>query len=140
MIEMIFVLVFIGILTSIAVPRVTIFINDARVAASIGDIRAIQVDIVKYAAQFDSLPATLATVGRGGTVDPWGQPYVYNNFGGSIPGNARTDQFGVAINSTYDLYSVGEDGATAASLLAAASRDDIVSGNDGGFIGLGTQY
>jgi len=135
MIEMVFVLILIGVLTSIVAPRVNVFLDDARGARATGDIKAVQADIMNYLTQHDSLPPSLGAIQRSALQDPWGQPYVY-----STPGGARLDQFGVPLNTAYDLYSVGADGATAASIMAGASRDDIVLGNDGGFIGLATRY
>ena len=44
------------------------------------------------------------------------------------------------LNSEYDLYSKGKDGASAPALTAAASKDDIVRANDGGFVGLAINY
>ena len=135
MIEMLFVLIVIGGLTSIAAPKVTMFVNDARVARATGDIKAIQVDIMKHVAQYDVLPASLAAVQRAGFQDPWGRPYIY-----SVPGGGRLDAFGVPLNTQFDLYSLGEDGASSASIMAGPSQDDIVLGNDGGFIGQASRY
>ncbi len=41
----------------------------------------------------------------------------------------------VPINSDYDLYSKGPDGASQGPLTAKASRDDIIRANNGRFIG-----
>lgn len=135
MIEMLFVLIVIGGLTSIATPKVTMFVNDARVARATGDIRAIQVDIMKYIGEHDTPPPGLAAIQRTGTLDPWGQPYIY-----VAPGGSRVDAFGVPLNQVFDLYSVGENGTTSASIMTGASQDDIVLGNDGGFIGQASRY
>ena len=40
----------------------------------------------------------------------------------------------------YDLYSVGPDGESVPPLTAKHSRDDIVMANDGGFIGVASDY
>ena len=75
-------------------------------------------------------------------LDPWGRPYVYNKFppGRRVPPGARRDRFLVPINSTFDLYSMGKDGRSNPPLQGGPSRDDIVRGNDGGFIGLATKF
>lgn len=140
MIEMLIVLIFMGILMSIATPRVRIFLEEARATRAIGDIKTIQVDLMKYYTSADSFPPSLASIGDAGILDPWGQPYLYTRFGATPPGSARVDQFGVPINTAFDLYSVGQDGASSPSLLAGASQDDVVLGNDGGFIGKATRY
>ena len=44
------------------------------------------------------------------------------------------------LNSDYDLYSMGKDGASTGPLTAKASRDDVVRANDGRFIGLAKDY
>ena len=44
------------------------------------------------------------------------------------------------LNSDFDLYSMGPDGQTATPLTAKASRDDIVRANNGGFIGVASDY
>jgi len=77
-------------------------------------------------------------------LDPWGRPYVYLKFppskGKAPPGGARKDRFLVPINSAFDLYSLGKDGNSVAPLTAAASRDDVIVANDGGFVGLASNY
>jgi len=60
--------------------------------------------------------------------------------GNSGIGQARKDRFLVPLNSDYDLYSKGQDGESVAPLTAAKSRDDIIRANDGGFIGLASEY
>lgn len=39
------------------------------------------------------------------------------------------------LNSDYDLYSKGPDGASVAPLTAKASQDDILRASNGRFIG-----
>ncbi len=59
--------------------------------------------------------------------------------GGSPPG-ARKDHFMVPINTDFDLYSMGPDGASVPPLTARASRDDIVRANDGQFVGRASDF
>lgn len=147
--EMLAVVAIVGILSGMASQKVAEMRYRAEVAKAIGDIRAIAIDIVAFHAGGGPLPASLAEIGREQLLDPWGQPYVYFPFpppegkgGGKSPppGGARRDRFLVPINSTFDLYSIGRDGATAIPLTAKASHDDVVLGNDGGFIGLGSRF
>lgn len=137
LVEMMLVIAIIGTLTTIAIPSYEQYTERAKVAKAMGDIEAIQADLA--GSQFlGKLPATLAEIGRGDMVDPWGHPYQYLRFdlsGGSPPDGARKDRFLVPINSTYDLYSMGPDGITAAPLTSAASHDDIIRANDGAYIG-----
>lgn len=139
LIEMLAVTAIIAALATLAIPQISGSIEQAKIARAIGDIRAIQTDLDGQ----DSLPATLADVGRGGLEDPWGNAYVYMRFPAKAhgpPAGARKDRFLVPINSQYDLYSMGKDGSSVAALTAKASRDDIIRANDGGFIGLASRF
>jgi general secretion pathway protein G len=146
LIELLLVLAIIGTLAALALPRLSELVEHAKVAKAIGDIEALQVELTTFEVDGDSLPASLAAIGRASDLDPWDNPYQYLRFpprkgkGGAPPAGARKDRFLVPINSTYDLYSMGRDGATAAPLTAKAGRDDIIRANDGGFIGLAARY
>ncbi len=142
LIELITVLLIIGILAAIAMPPLHNAIEQAKVTQAIGDINAIQIDLMSIEAGEQPLPANLAAIGRGGMLDPWGRPYVYFPFppGPGVPGGARRDRFLVPVNSTFDLYSLGPDGSSAPPFTAASSQDDIVRANDGGFIGRASKY
>lgn len=144
LIELLAVLSIIGILAGMLGQRVGEMRYRAEVVKAMGDINAIQLEIDAYEASDLPLPATLAEIGRGGTLDPWGNPYVYYRFppsnGNAPPQGSRKDRFLVPINSTYDLYSVGRDGASVPPLTAKPSHDDVVRGNDGGFIGLASKF
>ena len=146
MIEMLIVMAIIGTLLAIALPILQTALDKARITRAIGDIGALQTDIAAFEAGGHGLPETLADIGRGTLMDPWGNPYEYLNFhveeggGGPPPGGARKDRFLVPINSTYDLYSMGKDGNSVAALTAKTSKDDIIRANDGGFIGLAVRY
>jgi general secretion pathway protein G len=116
-------------------------LQKARVAKAIGDIRAISNEIGSHQLFNKNLPLSLADVGMGNLLDPYGNPYEYLNFATAKgKGSFRKDRFLVPINSDYDLYSKGQDGDSVAPLTAAKSRDDIIRANDGGFIGLASQY
>jgi general secretion pathway protein G len=142
LIEMLSVMLILGILASLALPKLWSVINQAKVSRAIGDIKAIQVDLMAIEAGGQPLPGSLAGIGRAGMLDPWGNPYIYFPFppGLGPPGGARTDRFGVAANSTFDLYSMGVDGGSALPFTAGSSQDDIVRANDGGFLGLAKVY
>ena len=142
LIELLSVVTIMGTLAGIAVPKLRETIYVAQVAKAIGDIRVIGQEIDAVVAGGGALPNSLADIGRGGWLDPWGNPYQYLPFpvGKGVPGAARKDRFLVPINSEYDLYSMGRDGTSMPPLTASASRDDIVRANDGGFIGLASKY
>lgn len=146
MIEMLIAIAILGTLLAIALPLFNDALEKARIARAIGDIGALQTDIAAHEAGGSGLPESLADVGRGDLLDPWGNPYRYLNFhidpkkGGGPPAGARKDRFLVPINSTYDLYSMGKDGSSVAALTANASKDDVIRANDGGFVGLAVRY
>lgn len=146
LIELLLVTAIIGTLAALALPRLSELVERAKVAKAIGDIEALQVELTTFEADGDSLPSSLAAIGRANYLDPWDQPYQYFKFpphkgkGGGPPAGARKDRFLVPINSTYDLYSIGRDGNTSAPLTAKASKDDIIRANDGGFIGVAARF
>lgn len=139
-IELITVVTVLGILAALGVARTQYTVEQAKFARAIGDLRAIASDIQGFQASgaAQALPPSLAAVDRGALLDPWGRAYVYVNL--SLGGTPRTDVFGVDLNTGYDVYSLGPDGATAPSITAGPSQDDIVVANDGGFIGRASRY
>ncbi len=142
LIELLSVLVIIGILAGLAIPKLRTVIDQAKTARAIGDIKALQTDLMSFEAGGQPLPADLAAIGRGAMLDPWGNPYVYYPFppGPGLPGGARKDRFLVPVNSTFDLYSLGPDGNSSPPFTAGSSRDDIVRANDGGYVGLARNF
>ncbi len=142
LIEMLAVFMIIALLVGIGIPELKRFLEKAKVTKAIGDINAIQWDLMALEAGNQGLPADLSGIGRAGMLDPWGNPYVYYRFpasNGNPPG-ARRDRFLVPVNSTFDLYSTGPDGQSALPFTANSSADDIVRANDGGFIGLASDF
>lgn len=142
LIEMLAVVAIIGMLLGIVTPRLQKLLETVRVAQAIGDIKALETDIVSFQSMRDSLPASLMTIGWGGKVDPWGRPYQYLPFNPTDknPAGARMDRSLHPLNSDFDLYSMGEDGASARPITAKSSQDDIIRANDGGFVGLARLY
>ena len=113
----------------------------ANTAAAIADIAKIHLAVETYEMNYDAPPASLDALGKAGMLDPWGRPYVYLSFTGlKGKGGMRKDKNLVPINSDYDLYSVGPDGDSVPPLTAKPSRDDIVMANNGGFIGVASDY
>jgi general secretion pathway protein G len=137
LVELLAVITILGTLAALAIPKVHDSVERARVARAIGDIRAIATNIDSQ----DSLPDDLSVFGPV-RLDPWGNPYQYNKFDPRrpVPMGARRDRFLVPINTTYDLFSMGRDGLSVPPLSAPQSQDDIVRGNDGGFIGPASKY
>ena len=139
---MLAVVVLLSILITIGFGKLRDAADAARVVKAITELKAMSVALNDA----KSLPTSLVGIGWGGRKDPWGRPYVYYPFPPQTgskrrpPAGARMDRFLVPINSRFDLYSVGKDGGSQRALTAAASRDDIIVANDGGFIGLARKF
>jgi general secretion pathway protein G len=113
------------------------------VADAIGDIGSISIQLDIFSLNNnDQFPATLVELPIAIPLDPWGRPYQYFNIRAAGPGVGafRKDGLLKPLNTDFDLYSLGADGASAPPLAAARSRDDIVRANNGAFIGLGEDY
>jgi general secretion pathway protein G len=141
LLELLLALVVAGTLATLAVFSYSSYMEQARVSQAESDLASIAGKIALYQASNNQLPASLAQVGASTLLDPWGHPYVYLDFTG-LRGKAqmRKDRNLVPINSDYDLYSVGKDDATLPPLLAPVSHDDVIRANNGGYIGLASDY
>lgn len=155
LVELLIAAAMLGTLAAIGMGAYRDALDKARIARAIADIQTLEREIALYQADHGHLPDTLADLGRENLRDPWGNPYEYLKFSTLLePISAvesildapltdvtmRLDQFLVPLNSTYDLYSKGKDGKTKALLTAEESWDDIVRANDGGYIGLASEY
>jgi len=141
LLELIIALAIAGLLVGIAVPVYQDYTKRTEFATAIADINRLGVLLEDYKLDNNALPETLDEIGMGGLRDPWGNPYQYLNIA-TTKGNGklRKDHNLVPINSDYDLYSMGEDGKSVSALTAKASRDDIVRANNGGYVGLASEY
>ncbi len=143
LVELLLAIAIIGVLASIAYPSYVQYRDRANNAAAMTDIAIIAEAIERFYIQNQCFPDSLAETGMGGVLDPWGLPYRYLRIsGGAIHGNAglRKDKSLVPVNSDYDLYSMGKDGASLPPFTAKASHDDIVRANNGRYIGLASGY
>lgn len=123
LIELMLVVIIIGILSAMVVPRLAGRSEQARIQAAKTDINSTiplaldlyEMDMGSYPQNLDYLrsrPADSSESWRGPYVkkkltDPWGKPYVYK-----APGEHNQDG--------YDLYSAGKDGQPDTS-------DDVVN-------------
>lgn len=141
LVELMLVLVLIGVLAAIAMPMYANYRERINRSTAIMDIRVLQLLIADYAASEGSFPASLADIGNGGKLDPWGHAYQYVDLtaaGGR--GKARKDHKLNPINSNFDLYSRGKDGVSKTQLTQKDSLDDIVRARDGAFVGLASDF
>jgi general secretion pathway protein G len=140
-VELLLTVAIILTVAAIAVPRYLSAIDQAKIAKAVADLHTIGVAIQGYEILNRQYPATLADVSYGEILDPWGQPYQYLNFANTNgKGAMRKDRFLVPINTFFDLYSMGKDGKSVSPLTAKASQDDVIWANDGGFIGLASDF
>ena len=118
LIELLLVVVIIGILAAIVVPKLAGRSEDARISAAKGDLQSIRTALSMYEVDNGRYPVDLSglLVKPGGSPepknwkgpylrdvseipkDPWGHPYVY-----AYPG--------VKSQGGYDLFSAGPDGS-----------------------------
>lgn len=144
LIEVIVAIAVLGSLAAIAIPQFSSYRYQAQIAQTFADIRKIDLTLRTYKIQNGDWPATLAALGMSDLpTDPWNRAYSYLKIEGEpllVLVNARKDGFNVPINSDFDLYSRGIDGSTLSPLDVPVSRDDIVRGNDGRYVGLASGY
>jgi general secretion pathway protein G len=143
LIELMIVVAIIGALAAIANLGYREFVERARVARAITEIKQIALMIQIYHLDQRTYPATLGALGVTTPPDPWGNPYQYLPIDFDPPpkkGKIRRDKNLNPLNSDYDLYSMGADGVTQMQLTAAKARDDIVRANNGAFIGLAANH
>lgn len=141
--ELMVTVAIISIIGGIAVLQYTEYIEKARNVRAMAEIRTISEALEVYYHDHDSYPSSLAEVGFASLFDPWGSPYRYLNIQaatGGQQGSFRRDRFLVPINTDYDLYSMGKDRKSASPLTASQSQDDIIRANDGGYIGLASNF
>jgi general secretion pathway protein G len=143
LIELLVALVVIGLLAAIAITSYVHAIEKARITRTIADLRTIEKEITKFAMDEERLPDALTEVGWHHD-DVWGNPFGYlpipDGPGKGAPGKARKDRWLVPLNSDFDLYSSGPDGASRPPLTAAASHDDIIRAGNGAYVGLASEY
>ena len=141
LVELTIALCITAVLLAIAVPSYQQYRERLRIDQAKQDIMAMSGIIKNYYQDAHAYPDSLADVGLGGGLDPWGNPYGYLNLGDkNARGHARKDHSLVPINTDFDLYSMGPDGRSSPPLTAKASRDDIVRANDGAFVGVAADY
>ncbi|HEV8106353.1 MAG TPA: type II secretion system protein GspG [Burkholderiales bacterium] len=140
LVEVLLAVAILAVLTLVAAPSYSSYLERTRVMQATTDIVAIAAQVKAFELDNRDYPDDLLQIGAG-KLDPWGRPYVYLAFKKpSDKGHARKDKNLVPINSDFDLYSLGKDGLSAAPLVAKWSQDDVIRANDGGFVGLASDF
>jgi general secretion pathway protein G len=143
LVELLTAVAIIGILSAIAIPAYSSYCDKAQIARTIAEIHMLETSIVAYTINSNRQPDALSDIGYGNLLDPWGHAYRYLNIAdGNIKGNGpfRKDRFLNPLNSDFDLYSIGADGQSKLPLTTKVSQDDIVRANNGGFVGLASDF
>jgi len=141
LVELVIVLAIAALIIALTAPLLGTYFERSRYVQSVVDLRDMQKTIKQYEFAQGKLPDALSDVALDNKVDPWGRPYQYFNLRTAKGnGQARKDKKLAPLNSDFDLYSVGPDGLTAASLANANSRDDVVRARDGGFLGTAEEF
>lgn len=87
-VELIIVVAILGALAGLAMPAYLGYLDKARLARCIVEIRSIERVVNAYETANGLFPNTLAEAGAGDMVDPWGNAYEYLNIAAlSLPGN-----------------------------------------------------
>lgn len=129
----------IGILAALGITSSRTVLDRGRNSQAVAEILELQVQVMEYKSSYDSVPASLAGIGRQGVLDPWGRAYQYGRIA-DPKYKQRKDRFLHPLNSDFDLYSEGADGESTAPITAGGSQDDIIRANDGHFVGLAAEY
>jgi general secretion pathway protein G len=107
------------------------------------DIQNIESQLERYKALHGNPPDNLSDAGINPTPsDPWGNPYEYLKLAGEdpLPPGTRKDKSTKPLSDDFDLYSKGKDGQSVPALTGGPSHDDIIRANNGGYIGLASEY
>jgi len=143
LIELVIAIAIASILATVSVQAYTGYVEDTRVKKAIGDIKLIEVILERHRTDAGRYPDNIAIFGDMIPTDPWGNAYVYLNIengGKNIKGKVRKDKNLTPLNSDYDLYSAGKDGASKLPLPPKVSHDDVIRASNGAYTGLGVDY
>lgn len=143
LVEILVALLVFGALVAIAVPNFNNYRERGREQQAGTDIAGMALLIKQFELDSGFAPASLNVVFNPVPTDPWGRAYRYlpiNIVPPPSTGAVRKDKNLNPLNSDFDLYSMGKDGATALPLTNPAAKDDIVRANNGRFIGLAEKH
>ena len=154
-IELLIAFAILSIMVALAWSSFENFKKKIAIAEAKNTIGMIQKAIIGYRAEYGYYPADIDDVDMGELpLDPWGYDYEYLRIeeppsqgkiigkpaGAGDKGKQRKDRFLVPLNSDFDLYSIGEDGASVPPISGKVSHDDVLRANNGTFIDLALMY
>ena len=140
LIELIICMAIVSVLAAIAIPTYQDYQEKAKVHNAVIEIASMASIIGAYWQEERSYPDSLAEIGLGDRIDPWGHPYMYLNLDKKGNGGARRDRNLNPLNTDFDLYSVGKNGITKSPISQKDSLDDVIRVYDGKFIDLAAKF
>lgn len=142
LVELLLALTIAGILAMIGLNSYRIYYDRLQINNAKNDILIIELAIQRFYTINSTYPETLNELTEQiPLLDPWKNPYQYLTMSDAKgKGKVRKDHNLNPLNTDYDLYSAGKDGKSVSPLTAKASQDDIIRANNGGFIGLASDY
>jgi len=141
-VEFAIVLLIVALVFGTITPVYFHIIEKKRIDYAMDEITKFQRDIDRFSRKNNRYPDALTEIYAIAPVDPWGAPYKYLNIKNSPAGsvNPRTNNNLARINADYDLYSEGPDTMSLSPIAASESRDDIIRGRNGNFVGTAADY
>ena len=145
LLELMTVATIMGSLAALAAPNLTRVMDETKVLEAISEIRIMAAAARDHKLVNGTYPTAFDKFGLTDPLDPWGNKYEYLLIEGQFdvypPGKKpRQDRFLRPINRDFDIFSMGPDAESADNLTDAASLDDIIRANDGGFVGIAEEY
>lgn len=143
LIELAMVLLVAALIAGTVTPVYLHIINNKRIDLAVSELTSMQKDIDRYRRKNLHYPDTLAELYPSIPVDPWGSPYQYlgiNNIKATQSGLSRTDAQFKKLNGDYDLFSAGANGSSMSIITAEVSKDDVIRGHNGNYVGLANEY
>lgn len=141
LLELMIVVAIVAILAAIALGQYNGYRDRMNIDQAKADIHMIDLAVQRFYSNSFTYPPDLAAVGYAGKLDPWERPYQYTELSGKgSKGKARKDHKLNPLNSDFDLFSAGKDGAFKTQIDHKLSRDDIIRARDGGFVDLAEKF
>ena len=125
--ELMIAVAIVGILGGIAIPAYLGYLDKARIARTIAEIRHIEKSIKLAYATTERYPTTLAEVAADQILDPWGTPYQYLSVNGGVVAEGGAQDEGASAWSWF----------APSSAYATPSNHGQGNGGNGGHSGGG---